>query len=69
MISSIITPYILNPTAGNWKAEAAFLPGGLSMIILIWSYFRIPDLKGRSYEEIDHLFDRGYLHVSLEIIS
>jgi SP family general alpha glucoside:H+ symporter-like MFS transporter len=27
-------------------------------MILIWAYFRLPECKGRSYRELDILFER-----------
>lgn len=29
------------------------------MLCLIWAYFRIPETKGRTYEELDLMFDVG----------
>ncbi|KAH8674251.1 general substrate transporter [Xylariales sp. PMI_506] len=56
IINSIIGPYILNPTEGNWKGKCGFLTGGLIIFCIIWTYFRLPEMSGRTYEELDILF-------------
>jgi len=33
-----------------------FVFGGASAIATVWSYFYIPELKGRTFEEIDYMF-------------
>lgn len=57
-MNTVISPYILNPTEGDWKGHAGFLTGGLSCICFVWVYFRLPEMKGRTYEEIGILFEK-----------
>jgi len=40
IIGGIIAPYIFNPTAGNWKGKAAFVPAVLTLICTVWAFFR-----------------------------
>ena len=56
IVSNVVSPYILNPTAANLKGKAAWIATGFCALIMIWSYFRFPETKGRSIEEIDILF-------------
>jgi len=42
----------------DWKGKAGFFWGASSLMILIWAYFRLPECKGRSYRELDILFER-----------
>ena len=56
IIFNIATPYMLNPTAANWKGKTGFFFGGTCALSLLWAYFRLPELKGRTYEEINLLF-------------
>ncbi|KAG7808739.1 hypothetical protein KL921_003821 [Ogataea angusta] len=56
---SIVTPYMLNPTAWNWKAKAALLWAGLSLCSLVYIWFEFPETKGRTYAELDILFKNG----------
>lgn len=58
VFSSTVAPYTLNPTAGDWKGKTAFLAAGFTIVILIWAYFRLPESRGRTYEELDILFSR-----------
>ena len=55
-ITSVVNPYMLAPTAGNWKGKTAFVYGGTCFLALVWSYFRLPEFKDRTYEELDILF-------------
>jgi len=36
-----------------------FFFGGLAALSLVWSYFRVPETKGRTYAELDVMFERG----------
>lgn len=58
IIFSVVTPYMLDPTAGNWKGKSAFVYGGTCFCALVWSFFRLPEFKDRTYEELDILFEK-----------
>ncbi|KAE8148634.1 general substrate transporter [Aspergillus avenaceus] len=58
IISGVITPYMLNPTAWNWKSRAGFFWAGICFLCLSWAFFRLPETKGRTYAELDILFER-----------
>jgi SP family general alpha glucoside:H+ symporter-like MFS transporter len=58
MISTISSPYMLNPANGNLKGKAAFPAAAVSCAVLVWAYFRLPECKGRTYEELDIMFER-----------
>ncbi|CZR61466.1 related to alpha-glucoside transport protein [Phialocephala subalpina] len=51
-----IQPYMLNPTEGNWKGKTCLFWAGTSFLAWLWSYFRVPETAGRTYEELDILF-------------
>lgn len=57
IVISIITPYMLNPTAWNWKAKAAFLWSGFAFLAAIWCWFCLPETKNRTFAELDQLFE------------
>lgn len=59
IICGILTPYMLNPTAWNWQNFAGFFWGGSCFLCIIYAYFRIPEPRGRSFAELDMLFERG----------
>jgi SP family general alpha glucoside:H+ symporter-like MFS transporter len=58
LVFTIIMPYILNPTALNIRGKAGFLFGGLSLICCVWCYFRLPETRNRTFDEIDIMFHK-----------
>ncbi|KAH7129106.1 general substrate transporter [Dactylonectria macrodidyma] len=56
IINVIVSPYMLNPTEGNLKGKAAFPAAGLTVMLIVWAYFRLPELKGMTADTLDHLF-------------
>lgn len=53
---NIIHPYMVNPTEANWKGKAGFFWGSTCALFFIWAFFRLPESKDRSFEEMDILF-------------
>lgn len=49
---------MLNPTAGDWKGKTGFFWGGCCVLFFIWTFFRLPETKGKTFEELDILFAR-----------
>lgn len=47
---------ILNPTAWNLRGKGGFVWCGFSFVSFVWVYFRLPEPKGLSAEEINLLF-------------
>lgn len=58
IIFAVVTPYMLNPSEGNWQGKTAFFYGGTCFCAFLWSFFRLPEFKGRTYEELDILFQK-----------
>lgn len=58
IINNILTPHMLNPTAWAWGAKAGFFWAGICFLSLLWTYFRLPEPKNRTYAELDILFER-----------
>jgi SP family general alpha glucoside:H+ symporter-like MFS transporter len=58
LVNNVIIPYMLNPHAWNWKAKSGFFWAGLCFLCFVWTYFSLPELKGRTYGELDILFER-----------
>ncbi|KAJ5081677.1 hypothetical protein NUU61_009941 [Penicillium alfredii] len=59
IICGVLTPYMLNPTAWNWGNYAGFFWGGICFLCIIYTYFRVPEPRGRTFAELDLLFERG----------
>jgi SP family general alpha glucoside:H+ symporter-like MFS transporter len=78
IISSVLTPYMINPSAWDWGNYAGLvspppsvriidthtdnLPqfwAGSCFLCIIYTYFRIPEPRGRTFAELDLLFERG----------
>ncbi|KAF4457078.1 Sugar inositol transporter [Fusarium albosuccineum] len=58
IIFTVSIPYMLNSDEANWGGKAGFLFGGISLVCLGWCYFRLPESRGRTFEELDILFQR-----------
>ncbi|KAF6816665.1 MFS maltose permease [Colletotrichum sojae] len=56
---NVMTNYQLSSTAWNWGARTAFFWAGTCLLSSIWVYFRVPEPKGRTYAELDVLFEHG----------
>ena len=50
--------YMLNPTGGNLGGKCGYVWGGTALFTLVVAYFCLPEMKGRSYREIDIMFQR-----------
>lgn len=58
LISHIVEPYLINPTEANLKGRTAFVWFGTAFPTLVWAFFRLPETKDRTYEELDILFEK-----------
>ncbi|KAG0647804.1 Maltose transport MAL31 [Hyphodiscus hymeniophilus] len=58
LANNVIIPYMINPSAWNWKGKAGFFWAGLCFVCALWSYYRLPEPKGRTFAELDLLFER-----------
>ncbi|RCI15846.1 hypothetical protein L249_1707 [Ophiocordyceps polyrhachis-furcata BCC 54312] len=56
IVMTISIPYLINPTQANVQGKLGFFFGGLAGLTLVWTYFRVPETQGRTYEELDLLF-------------
>lgn len=58
IVGNVITPYQLNPSAWGWGAISGFFWGGACLIGLLFTYFCVPEPKGRTVAELDLLFEK-----------
>lgn len=57
LLNNSILPLQLNPLAWNWGAKTGLFWAGITLICIIWCVFRLPESKGRSYAELNVLFE------------
>ncbi|KAI8946283.1 general substrate transporter [Xylaria longipes] len=53
-----LSSWLLNPTGGNLGGKCGYVWGGTGLFCFIVAYFWLPEMRGRSYREIDILFNR-----------
>ena len=58
IFNNIVTPRMLSPIAWNWGAKAGFFWGVFCTIAVVWTFFRLPEPKGKTYAELDVLFEQ-----------
>lgn len=58
LISQIVEPYLINPGEANLAGKTAYVWFGTALPTFVWAFFRLPETKDRTYEELDMLFDR-----------
>ena len=56
IVMTVAIPYLINADEANARGKIGFFFGGLAAISLVWAYFRIPETRGRTYEELDIMF-------------
>ena len=59
IVVNVLTNYQLNDTAWGWVARSAYFWAGTCLACLIWAFFRLPEPKSRTYEELNVLFEKG----------
>ncbi|KAH8901086.1 general substrate transporter [Thozetella sp. PMI_491] len=59
IVNGVVAPYAINPTAWNLQGKAALITASMSTLLIIWAYFRLPETNGKTYEELDLLFEEG----------
>lgn len=56
IVSIVLQTYMMNPTEWNLQGKTGFVWGSTCFCMFVWSFFRMPEVKGRTYEELDILF-------------
>lgn len=57
IINNALMPQMIGVNAWNWGAKTGFFWAGMCGLLLAWTYFRLPEPKGRTYGELDVLFE------------
>jgi MFS transporter, SP family, sugar:H+ symporter len=53
---SFSTPYLLNADYANLQSKVGFIFGTTALLATLFTWFFVPECKGRTLEEIDRLF-------------
>ncbi|QGA16551.1 hypothetical protein EYB26_004218 [Talaromyces marneffei] len=56
---SFSTPYLLNEPYANLGSKVGFIFGSLAVASFLFAYFCVPEMKGRTLEEINQMFQDG----------
>jgi SP family general alpha glucoside:H+ symporter-like MFS transporter len=57
IITNILQPRMISSSAWGWGAKCGWFWFGFCVLTILYCYFRVPETKGRSYAEIDILFN------------
>ncbi|KAK6444273.1 hypothetical protein ACSS6W_008045 [Trichoderma asperelloides] len=55
---SFFTPYLLNAPYADLQSKVGFIFGALAICSFLFAYFCVPEMKGRSLEDINEMFDK-----------
>lgn len=58
VIVTFVSPYLQNEGYGNLQGKIGFIWGSFSLVSALWAFLFLPELKGRSLEELDELFEK-----------
>lgn len=56
---SFVLPYLVNPDEANLEGKIAFIYAGILGVCAVVSFFIIPETKGRTFAQVDLLFQSG----------
>ncbi|KAK7954086.1 hypothetical protein PG996_014972 [Apiospora saccharicola] len=55
-LTTFTAPYFINPQSLNWGPRYGYIWLPSCVIAAVWVYFFLPEVKGRTLEEIDEMF-------------
>lgn len=56
--SRLTSPADDSPEGLDWGAKSGMFWAGIVAILLTWTFFRLPECRGRTYGELDILFEQ-----------
>ncbi|KAF1343736.1 hypothetical protein BDV97DRAFT_373911 [Delphinella strobiligena] len=58
VIATLVAPHLLDAGHGDLQGKVGFVWGSFPVASAIWTFFFVPQLKGRSLKELDELFEK-----------
>ncbi len=59
IIFTFAMPYMLNSDEADLRGKTGFLFGVIGLFCYVWCWFRLPESRGRTFAELDMLFERA----------
>lgn len=56
VVAGVLQPYFMNPEEWNISGYVGFFWGTTAFLTCIWAYFRLPETKDRTFDELNLLF-------------
>jgi len=63
-LTTFTAPYFINPSSLNWGPRYGYIWFPSCVVAALWVYFFLPEVKGRTLEEIDEMVSRHIFRVS-----
>jgi SP family general alpha glucoside:H+ symporter-like MFS transporter len=57
VFNGTLTTYMISPAGWKWQGKTAFFWAGFTFLAWVWVFFRLPEIKGRTFAELDVLFE------------
>lgn len=54
-LATFTAPYFINPDSLNWGPKYGYIWTPSCLIAALWTYFYLPEVHGRTFEEIDEM--------------
>jgi len=58
-LTTFTAPYFINPQSMNWGPRYGFIWAPSCAVAATWVFFFLPEVKNRTLEEIDEMFEAG----------
>ncbi|KAF2265867.1 MFS transporter [Lojkania enalia] len=76
-LGTFTAPFFINPAALNWNAQYGYIWFGSNMIMVVFTFFLLPETRDRTLEEIHEMFEakiparnfKGYKCTEVEMMA
>ncbi|OQU93778.1 hypothetical protein CLAIMM_00250 [Cladophialophora immunda] len=58
-LTAFTAPYFINPSELNWGGKYGYIWFGSCVVAIVFVYLFVPEVRGRTLEEIEEMFDKG----------